>query len=474
MSEAALNLRKETEFKISISAFYADQPSLGQKYTDRMILCPHCPHEWTMRSLANYEFYLQPLRTLHDQEVVVIPQLPPTYTAYRALNPSFIPRREGGFWVNIRVVNWNVDPIGFNQYSSPDGKFRTKNALGWIEGIQKSGQKRLSWGMKPRVISKEGFSYGKLRSDAVTGFEDVRLFLETKRYLYFICNCTKNHPHGRGRLSLGKIHKEHHPRYVDLQPLTGYGDEETQKNWLACPMKSHLKSVEGKSSIKSQNSHAGEMDPYVGQKDGHAGEGDAYVGEENLHAGEEDACVGEGDACVGEEDAYVGEENLRAGEEDGDGLSTSEVEFIYGYAPFTRIAVDLDTSHVRPLVSQEFPFRWDYFRGSASPIPFPPTEYEGRIYPVASVLVIHQVYFKDHGGRRYLHRFIYLDDARMPTGLSRPWFLKSDSIEYVSSLLYLDAHTIGIGYGYMDAQARLAQVETETVRQMFIPLSEYA
>jgi hypothetical protein len=423
-SQTASDLQREVEFKISISAFYAGQSSLGQKYTDRMILSPHCPHDWTMRSLANYEFYVQPLSTISDQEIHLQPQSLPKIGDYRALNPSFIPRQAGGFWVNIRLVNWSVNPIGFNQYSSPDGKFRTKNALGWIRDFHTGGHETLSWGMEPRIISKEGFSYSKLRSDAVTGFEDVRLFLEQGPYLYFVCNCTKNHPHGRGRLSLGKIDKEHHPRYIDLQPLAGYGDEETQKNWLACPTKEDSNSK--KEDCDSVEHHS------------------SSIKEDYEHLSSHSSL-----------------------------LSTSEVEFIYGYAPFTKIAVNLDTSRVRPLASQEFPLRWDYFRGSASPIPFPSTEYEERMYPVASILVVHQVYFKDHGGRRYLHRFIYMNDERIPIGLSRPWFLRSDSIEYVSSLLYLDEQTIGIGYGYMDAQARFAQVKIDTIRQMFLPLSEY-
>jgi len=369
------------DFESSICAYYVgeDKREQGRFYADRVITNPHVPQQILNYTYQNYEFYIDPLNVLWTKKYFVsdMEEIPSDIKDYKSLNPSLLSREDGKLYMNLRIVNWSVNPIGFNQYSTPypKNKFKTKNILGIIS---EEGE----YIQKPKLVSKEELEIEKVRSHRIDGFEDCRLFDHSEDgSLHFIANYTKNNPKGDIRLSLGTISCKNgsSPKYTSLTPITGYGDHLTQKNWLLYDKKDN------------------------------------------------------------------------------------KVKAIYGYNPFTIVEIDLENGVAKPLSQTQLPIRSGEFRGSGGPIAFE----DGYL------LVIHQVYYKHHGGRRYLHRFIKLDKDYVPIAISMPYYLQSKDIEYISTMVTTNSGKVLIGYGLCDKCACLACVETETISNMLRPIKDY-
>jgi hypothetical protein len=380
------------QFEASLCAYYAGEFGKGRLINDRILVNPSVPNNFLARAYNNYEYYIMPLECIWRKEYVVddMESVPEDIKGWKSLNPSLLPvsldtiPNEGSFknfasysdrfFLNIRVVNWRVNPVGFNQYSSPHpkGKFKTKNLLAMID-------EKGMYLQQPKLIDNSKLEIKKLRKDHIDGFEDCRLydFDADKNILRFIGNYTKNNPKGRMRLSLGKISlNDEIPSYVSLTPIIGYDEHLTQKNWLC------------------------------------------------YHS------------------------------------SPKELNAIYGYDPFTIIQIDESTGIATAISQSKLPIRASEFRGSAGPVPFN----DGYL------LIIHQVYFKSHGGRRYLHRFIKLDKNHLPEAMSYAWYLQSKDIEYVSTMQLTSDGNYLIGYGLCDRCACISCVSKDVIDSMLRPI----
>ena len=369
------------DFEASLCAYYANKHSLGRFYTDRLLMNPNIPDPLLMRVYRNYEHYVQPLTTVWSKEYVVkdMDDVVEGIETYKSLNPSLVRRDESSFYMSIRIVNWTLNPIGFNQYFSPHpkNKFKTKNLLAVID---LEGQ----YIQKPKLITKgESLDLKKIRGHHIDGFEDCRLFAvdkENNNMLRFITNYTKNNPKGPSKLSIGTIDIQNPdtPHYTSLIPIMGHNDHLTQKNWLVYK------------------------------------------------------------------------------------VSGDTAWAVYHYQPFTLIEIDLTTGQAVPISEMKLPIRSNEFRGSAGPVPF----LDGFL------VVVHQVYFKDHGGRRYLHRFIKLDKDYVPMGISKAWYLQSKDIEYVSTMVAL-SDSVLLGYGLCDKCACISAASKSVISKMIRPIEDY-
>lgn len=364
------------DFNQGLCAYYAGEMDWGRFYVDRVIMKRDVSGNLVDQSYRNYEFYVKPLEIEWTKEYMVSDyDVPEDIKSYKSLNPSLLPKGPGEFYLNIRIVNWHVNPVGFNQYTSPHpkNKFKTKNLLGVINPLG-------GFVSQPQLIKKaDDMEWLKIRKHHIDGFEDCRLFWLGENRIYFISNCTKNNPSGAMKLSVGQIDvTEGEPQYRKLTPIQGVGDDRTQKNWLIYK-------------------------------------------------------VSEGYAWA-----------------------------IYGYDPLTIVKINLETGQVEIESEARLPIRSGEFRGSAGPLKFK----DGYL------LVIHQVYLKGHGGRRYLHRFLFLDADMIPVGMSEMWYLKSKDIEYVSTMADTGDDII-IGYGMCDRCACLSAISKSTISKMIHPITEY-
>lgn len=366
------------DFESVLAAYYTGNLDIGRVYADKLLVNRDVPHNLLNRCYMNYEFYAKPIEVKWSKEYVVADMslleegVPEEIKEYKSLNPSLLRKDDDSFYLNIRIVNWRVNPVGFNQYFSPHpkNKFKTKNLLAVIANDGEYVE-------RPRLVAKGSVDLKKIRGHHIDGFEDCRLFHHEGNTLRFITNYTKNNPQGAMRLSIGTIDIEK-TEYTSLIPVTGHGDNLTQKNWL-------IYDVE-------------------------------------------------------------------------DGIAKA----IYHYEPFTLVTIDLSTGIVTALAEAKLPIRGGEFRGSAGPVPFD----DGYL------IVIHQVFLKEHGGRRYFHRFIQLDKDYLPIGMSEAWYLQSQDIEYVSTMVALKDEIL-IGYGLCDRCACISSIPNDIIRRMIVPINKY-
>lgn len=382
------------EMMMGIVCYYIKQYEDGMKYLDRLLL--NKSQQQHMQNLySNYEFYIQPIPTLFSKKYPCssLTTLEKNIQNYTSLNPSiheYQTIKDKTFFINLRIVNWKVNPIGFNQYTSPHpkGKFKTKNLLGIIN---QQGE----WIMEPRLIRMAStLKLNKIRNSHIDGFEDVRLFQydPAQQKISFITNYSKNNPSGATRLSIGKIDVSdlENPKYCELYPIQGHGQHQTQKNWLVY---------------------------------------DTFI-----------LCNGEGTSSS----SNYSEERIRS---------------VYGYQPFQCVEIQkyYPTHNAYAKVIHEDisdKFHLGNWRGSAGPVPFE----DGY------VLIIHEVYLKSHGGRRYLHRFVYLDNSLHIVGCSHLWYIESKDIEYVSTLQKCDDMYL-MGYGVSDSCACVSAISHQTIKE---------
>jgi hypothetical protein len=399
------------EVLMGIVAFYVQQYEIGKLALDRLLF-NNLAQKYHNNAYFNYEFYVQPIQTEWTKKYPCSSLiLPESIQEYTSLNPSLLPRDDNSFFLNLRIVNWNVNPIGYNQYHSPHpkGKFKTKNLLGVIDHEG-------NWIQEPQLIQKTKSleqSIDKLRQSHIDGFEDCRLYHynKEKQTCSFITNYSKNHPHLATQLSLGKIDVSDtkNPKYTELSPILGYGEKQVQKNWLI--YKTEIQDIEEPEEGSSKSPH------------------------------------------------FAYQENSEA---------------IYFYYPFQRIQIskngeEFPQSRLIHKHSTE-PLNFSAWRGSAGPIPFGNTD----MY----VMVVHEVYFKEHSGRRYLHRFVFLNQEYDPIGCSHLWYIESKDIEYVSTLQMTKNKSTQeinylIGYGLCDSCACISSIKHEIIQNMFIPMKNF-
>jgi hypothetical protein len=398
---------------MGISAFYVQEYNAGKLALDK-ILFNSFAQKYHNNAYFNYEFYVQPISFIWTKKYPCSDLcLPENIKNYTSLNPSLLPRDDHSLFINLRIVNWSVNPIGYNQYHSPHpkGKFKTKNLLGIIdyEG---------NWIQKPKLIQKTKnleHSISKIRKHHVDGFEDCRLYYydQEKQTCSFITNYSKNNPKHPIQLSLGKMDVSDlsDPKYIELKPILGYGDNQVQKNWLIY-----------KTMI------------------------------ENITYPEEGSSLSH---------LYAYKETLEA---------------IYFYYPFQRIQIQKQGENpaISKLIHKHFtePLNFNKWRGSAGPVPFGNT---GMF-----LIIVHEVYIKQHGGRRYLHRFVFLNKQYEPVGCSHLWYIESKDIEYVSTLQRIiqdkknkEEISYLMGYGFCDSCACISCIEHHMIENMFVPLKNF-
>jgi tetratricopeptide (TPR) repeat protein len=369
----------------SIVSYYVGQIQEGKNHLDRILFSEHS--SYYQNAYTNYEYYAQPLEVLWTKKYPCSDykdRLPSSVQDYTSLNPSLLPYREDMFFLNLRIVNWKVNPVGFNQYTSPHpkGKFKTKNMLGIVNS-------KGEWHQSPVLIEKASdLDLKKVRKHHIDGFEDCRLFHwdEASHQIHFITNYSKNNRIAATRLSIGTIDITtlDQPQYTSLDSLYGYGEDQTQKNWLI------------------YNTYTSEHGDLI-------------------------------------QDA------------------------VYAYEPFQRIQIK--EHKVRVLEEKDTsPLKFGKWRGSGGPVPF------GDGY----LMIVHEVYLKHHRGRRYLHRFVYLDKDFTPRKCSGLWYLESQDIEYVSTLQKIpQEETYLIGYGLCDACACLSAVTKISIEKQLLPLDTF-
>jgi hypothetical protein len=75
--------------------------------------------------------------------------------------------------------------------------------------------------------------------------------------------------------------------------------------------------------------------------------------------------------------------------------------------------------------------------------------------------------------RYYWHRFIHYDHHGKPIAISTPFVFNDRVIEFAAGMCWHpDENRLVISYGYQDAEARIATVESRELEQFLCPVQK--
>jgi glycosyltransferase involved in cell wall biosynthesis len=209
--DASLGLLRE----LSIAGYYSGHRDAGFDANERLALGRETPCRLASLAGDNAAFYAEPLPAASYAPLA--PALP---SPFAPCNPSIV-RTDTGYLINCRAVSYRMD--AYQRYTAlePDGVYRTRNYLMEVDrDLRFLRQDEIRCDPPP------------LRDHRVQGLEDVRLVPlgPLRERFAFTCTTTDRHPSGMVQQSLMTLDGER--RVAHHAPLTGYGDERAQKNWL--------------------------------------------------------------------------------------------------------------------------------------------------------------------------------------------------------------------------------------------------
>ncbi len=142
-------------------------------------------------------------------------------------------------------------------------------------------------------------------------------------------------------------------------------------------------------------------------------------------------------------------------------VQNNRLEIIYSCDPLTLYAPHLKTGDCETIFLQEQPYDLSHWRGSAAPIEFD----EGFL------MLVHEVVVLPDYERRYLHRFVYLDENFNVKKASKPFTFLHIGVEYCCSMtLAHSENQLVMPIGVEDREAYLCFVDIDTVRSLLQPL----
>jgi glycosyltransferase involved in cell wall biosynthesis len=175
--DAQSNSRLQYIYLLTICAFYVKQIPMGRYLSDYLLthsdVCEH--HKESV--VQNICYYLPCLREYASFEcndlLAKLNYKPPVDNKWALLNPSLSPRSQGGYWLNIRMVNYRIANPRYICMDD-DGVIRTLNLL---LAVSSDWQVEQSYFLEG--IYTPGHQY-------IEGIEDVRI-LEVDSTIYFTC-----------------------------------------------------------------------------------------------------------------------------------------------------------------------------------------------------------------------------------------------------------------------------------------------
>jgi glycosyltransferase involved in cell wall biosynthesis len=130
---------------------------------------------------------------------------------------------------------------------------------------------------------------------------------------------------------------------------------------------------------------------------------------------------------------------------------------IYSYDPFIIYRPDLATGKCETVVNYKPQLDLSCFRGSAGPIEWN----EGYL------MLVHEVVYMNDHTRRYLHRFVFLDQNFMIQKFSKPFIFNHVGIEFCTSMtLDHSGKELILAVGIEDSQALLCFVTVDTIQSL--------
>jgi glycosyltransferase involved in cell wall biosynthesis len=165
----------DLDYEKTILSYYTKRPINHRKYLDLL-----STGRWSSNLVSNYKFYAPRLSELtgvsrHNFSGIEVKQVSDRLDTFVASSPCIIPRPSGegsGYIMNVRYVNYTIQPNGSYVFRLNDGKITTLNRCFWLRPDLRV--EREHW--------FDAISHPDLRYQ---GVEDVRIFSDTNGLLHF-------------------------------------------------------------------------------------------------------------------------------------------------------------------------------------------------------------------------------------------------------------------------------------------------
>lgn len=121
----------DLEYEHNILAYYTGRPVNHRKYLDLI-----STGRWSQNLIMNYKFYTRKLCDLagtrrHNFSGVEVKHVAGRDDTFVASSPCIIPYK-GGYMMNVRYVNYTIQPNGSYAFRHNDGKITTINRCYWL------------------------------------------------------------------------------------------------------------------------------------------------------------------------------------------------------------------------------------------------------------------------------------------------------------------------------------------------------
>lgn len=200
------------DYENSILAYYTQKPVDHMRYL-RLIGKNYCKDN----CLSNYKFYVKKLKNFCVRDIDFCGKAVKTIMGrdddFISSSPCIIPHSEG-YLMNVRYVNYYIEPSGAYKFKHSDGKITTLNKVVWLN--KKLQVVRESWIDK---VQNEHLRY--------QGVEDVKVFSHCGELLFL---GTVEDPEN-GRVSVGHGIYEPKSNILASTPFKSPNDRGCEKNW---------------------------------------------------------------------------------------------------------------------------------------------------------------------------------------------------------------------------------------------------
>ena len=219
-------------FEMSVSCHFLNNKELGNYCVQKLLRRRDDEISHYFRDLANFNarFFIQPLQGTQ------IADLSPRLDApYRPCNPSIVRGSSSTLSIICRAVNYSQQCARNHRVIDDTGIFNSRNVMMTVNGGDFHDLRNVRLLSEGKIESQSRELGPFYHSCANRGLEDARLLrIDGGRTLAFSCTCLEFTSTNRPRMIWVELKETQGGSYFTekMTLISGYGDDQTQKNWL--------------------------------------------------------------------------------------------------------------------------------------------------------------------------------------------------------------------------------------------------
>ena len=197
--------------ELSLVSYYLDKKDEGYRACESVIFSSFAPYDFKNKALKNQIYYMS---AIPFKKIIEIKYTLPNN--YICSSSSLIPL-DNGYRLNLRAVNYSINPNGSYLVKDSDGSVKTKNFL-----LTLNPDLTVAFGVE--LIDKSGLP---AFSSQIKGMEDIRLFSNNE----FLGTSLEVNQTNTPQICYGKFDPD--SGYIEqITPLLVGTKLQCEKNWL--------------------------------------------------------------------------------------------------------------------------------------------------------------------------------------------------------------------------------------------------